>query len=225
MATLKFLLFSLGTLAILQGTYAVLFKVTNNAASTQGGVRFINEIGVQYSTRSLRFATATVWRLLGQLRPAERKNVKQVSLFIDVMDGVAYESDNEIHLSANYIGNYSRDVKREFTGILVHETAHVWQWNGNGQTPGGLIEGIADFIRLKAGYAPPHWVTAGQGDKWDQGYDITAWFLNYCDSLSRGFVAKLNRKMKSSYSSDYFVELLGKNVDKLWSDYKAKYKT
>ncbi|EOY18815.1 Uncharacterized protein TCM_043303 [Theobroma cacao] len=58
----------------------------------------------------------------------------------------------------NYMGNYSGDVKREFTGIIVHEADHVEQWNGNGQTLGGLIEGIADYIRLKAGYAPPHWV-------------------------------------------------------------------
>ncbi|KAK6946046.1 basic secretory protein [Dillenia turbinata] len=28
---------------------------------------------------------------------------------------------------------------------------HVWQWSGNGQAPGGLIEGFADYTRLKAG--------------------------------------------------------------------------
>ncbi|KAA8545813.1 hypothetical protein F0562_020736 [Nyssa sinensis] len=110
------------------------------------------------------------------------------------MDGVAYASNNEIH------------------------------WNGSGQTPGGLIEGIADFVRLKAGYAPAHWVQPGQGDRWDQGYDVTAHFLDYCNSLRNGFVAELNRKMRSGYDATYYVELLGKTVDQLWSDYKAKYK-
>ncbi|CAI0445498.1 unnamed protein product [Linum tenue] len=44
---------------------------------------------------------------------------------------------------------------------------HVWQWLGGGQgdiAPGGLIEGIADFVRLRAGLAPPpgRWVKPGR---------------------------------------------------------------
>lgn len=151
------------------------------------------------------------------------KNVQTVNLFIDVMGGVAYATNNEIHVSNDYIGNYSGDVRREITGVLYHEIAHIWQWNGNGQTPGGLIEGIADFVRLKANYAPSHWVQAGQGDRWDQGYDVTAKFLDYCNGLRNGFVAELNKKMKTGYSAQYFVDLLGKTVDELWTHYKAKY--
>jgi hypothetical protein len=37
------------------------------------------------------------------------------------------------------------------TGVLYHEVTHVWQWNGQGRANGGLIEGIADYVRLKAG--------------------------------------------------------------------------
>ncbi|RVW49635.1 hypothetical protein CK203_076725 [Vitis vinifera] len=40
----------------------------------------------------------------------------------------------------------------------------------NFQIPGGLIAGIVDFVRLKAGYAPSHWVQPGQEDKRDGGY-------------------------------------------------------
>ncbi|KAA8545812.1 hypothetical protein F0562_020737 [Nyssa sinensis] len=157
-------------------------------------------------------------------RRPDRKNEQHVSLFIETMNGVAYAVNNEIHVSANYIQGYSGDVNREITGVLYHEITHIWQWDGNGQTPGGLIEGIADFVRLKAGYVPSHWVQPGQGDRWDHGYDVTARFLDYCNSLRNGFVAELNKKMRSGYSANYFVELLGKTVDQLWSDYKAKYK-
>ena len=123
-----------------------------------------------------------------------------------------------------YINGYSGNVKTEITGVLYHESTHIWQWNGNGQsTPGGLIEGIADYVRLKAGYAPSHWVKPGQGDRWDQGYDVTALFLDYCNGLRNGFVAELNKKLRNGYSANFFVELLGKNVDQLWKDYKAKY--
>ena len=127
--------------------------------------------------------------------------------------------------SATYLGAFSGDVKGEFTGVLYHEMTHVWQWNGDGEAPGGLIEGIADFVRLRSGYVPGHWVGPGQGDRWDQGYDVTAWFLDYCNGLRSGFVAELNKKMRTGYSDSYFVDLLERSVDQLWKDYKAKYAT
>ena len=45
---------------------------------------------------------------------------------------------------------------------------HVWQYNGNNTAPGGLIEGIADWVRLKDGFIPPHWSRGG--DSWDDGF-------------------------------------------------------
>jgi hypothetical protein len=214
---------SLLVLLAINTVSAVDYTVTNRASATAGGARFTRDIGVDYSKQTLASATDFIWRTFQQSNAADRKNVQTVNLFIDVMGGVAYATNNEIHVSNDYIGNYSGDVRREITGVLYHEIAHIWQWNGNGQTPGGLIEGIADFVRLKANYAPSHWVQAGQGDSWDQGYDVTAKFLDYCNGLRNGFVAKLNKKMKTGYSAQYFVDLLGKTVDQLWKDYKAKY--
>ena len=219
-----FFSFLVTVVVAMHGIHAVEYVVTNNAGNTPGGVRFNNEIGSDYSKQTLISATDFIWRLFQQNSDADRKNVAKVSLFIDDMDGVAYASNNEIHVSARYINGYSGNVKTEITGVLYHESTHIWQWNGNGQsTPGGLIEGIADFVRLKAGYAPSHWVKPGQGDRWDQGYDVTALFLDYCNSLRNGFVAELNKKLRNGYSANFFVELLGKNVDQLWKDYKAKY--
>ncbi|KAF7127279.1 hypothetical protein RHSIM_Rhsim11G0159200 [Rhododendron simsii] len=169
-------------------------------------------------------ATEFIWKTFQQTSNADRKDIPKVSLYIDSTDGVvAYAANNEIHYSANAIQQSTGNVKTGFAGVMYHEMTHVWQWNGNGQpTPGGLIEGIADFVRLKAGYAPSHWVKPGQGDRWDKGYDVTAYFLDYCDGLKSGFVAELNKKMRTGYNVNYFVELLGKTVDQLWSDYKAK---
>ncbi|GAB2291712.1 hypothetical protein Dimus_025963 [Dionaea muscipula] len=202
---------------------AVTYNVINNAADTPGGIRFATQISTDYSRQTLDSATAFIWGLFQENSNAERKNVQQVTLLVESMDGVAYTSADQIHLSANYVQGYSGDLKREVTGILYHEMTHVWQWNGNGNAPGGLIEGIADYVRLKAGYAPSHWVQPGQGDRWDQGYDVTAYFLDYCSSLRGSFVAELNRKMRDGYSASYFNDLLGRSVDQLWSDYKAMY--
>ncbi|OMO63264.1 hypothetical protein COLO4_32581 [Corchorus olitorius] len=207
----------------MQSTQAVEYALTDNTGNSGGGVRFRNDIGVDYSLQTMSAATEFIWRIFQQDNAADRKDVPRVTLFIENGDGVAFASNNEIHVNANYLGNYTGDLTAEFSGVLYHEMTHIWQWNGNGQTPGGLIEGIADFVRLRANYIPSHWVQPGQGNRWDQGYDVTARFLDYCNGLRNGFVAELNKKMRTGYSADFFVDLLGKTVDQLWSDYKAQY--
>ncbi|KAF7848084.1 hypothetical protein BT93_L2306 [Corymbia citriodora subsp. variegata] len=202
---------------------AVEYLVTNNAGDSPGSMRFTGEIGIPHGQQMLTMSTDFIWGTFQQNDPADRKDVARVSLFIDNMDGVAYTSNDEIHVSATYLGGLSGDVKGEFTGVLYHEMTHVWQWNGAGQAPGGLIEGIADFVRLRSGYVPGHWLQPGHGDRWDQGYDVTARFLDYCNGLRNGFVAELNKNMRTGYSDNYFVDLLGKTVGQLWSEYKAAY--
>ncbi|KAK7835588.1 hypothetical protein CFP56_023357 [Quercus suber] len=195
-----FLSFLVTVVVAISGIHAVEYVVTNNAGNTPGGVRFHNEIGSKYSKQTLISAKNFIWRLFQQNSDADRKNVAKVSLFVDDMNGVAYTSNNEIHVSARYINGYSGNVKTEITGVLYHESTHIWQWNGNGQsTPGGLIEGIADYVRLKAGYAPSHWVKPGQGDRWDQGYDVTALFLDYCNSLRNGWFCTRNEVGSTIY--------------------------
>ncbi|KAI4342030.1 hypothetical protein MLD38_026692 [Melastoma candidum] len=210
-------------MAVLSAANAVDYPVNNTAGGTAGGVRFKNEIGIGFTRDVARKATRFIWKTFRETSPGDRKGTTVVGIFIDDMDGVAYTSNDQIHFSARYIRGYTGDLKTEFAGVMYHEMTHVWQWNGNGQTPGGLIEGIADFVRLKAGYAPSHWVKPGEGDRWDHGYDVTARFLDYCEGLMRGFVAELNKKMRTGYSADYFNQLLGKSVDQLWADYKAAF--
>ncbi|CAL9222969.1 unnamed protein product [Arabidopsis halleri] len=201
---------------------AVDFSVVDTTGDSPGGRRFREEIGgASYGEQTLRSATDFVWGLFQQTNPSDRRDVKMITLFMENGNGVAYNSNSgkEIHFNAGYLAGVSGDVKREFTGVVYHEVVHSWQWSG----PGGLIEGIADYVRLKAGYAPGHWVGPGGGDRWDQGYDVTARFLDYCNDSRNGFVAELNKKMRNGYSDGYFVDLLGKDVNQLWREYKAKY--
>lgn len=216
------LIFSLIAMVSVETIHAVQYDATNNAAGTPGGNKFDADIGLDYTKQVMDASSTFNWQTFRQSE-ADRKSVDVVTVIIESMDGVAFTSANKIHVSANYIAGYSGDVRAEITGVLYHEMTHVWQWNGNGQAPGGLIEGIADYVRLKAGFVPSHWVKAGGGDRWDQGYDVTARFLDYCNSLRDGFVADLNAKMRTSYSSNFFVELVGKTVDQIWSDYKSQF--
>ncbi|GLJ24699.1 hypothetical protein SUGI_0472360 [Cryptomeria japonica] len=213
-------LIALAAILLGQATEAVDFEFSNNAQGTTGGNRFDQEIGQSGALEIMDSSTKFIWDTFQQQSAADRKNVVNVTLIIESMEGVAYTSADEIHLSADYVGNYGGDVMAEIRGVLYHEMTHVWQWNGQGKAPGGLIEGIADYVRLTAGLAPSNWVKPGSGDKWDQGYDVTTYFLQYCDSISSGFVANINAKMASGWDLGFFIELTGKSVDQIWSDYK-----
>ena len=168
-----------------------------------------------------------IWNIFQQTTESDRKNYQNVNLFVEeklsIENALAETSGNEIKVRASYIEGIKGDIKWDFSGVLYHEMVLVWQWNGQRLAPVGLTEGIADYVRLKANYAPSHWVKPGEGKTWDQGYDVTAKFLDYCNGLRDGFVAELNKKMKDGYNDSFFVDLLGKPVDQLWSDYKAKY--
>ena len=147
------------------------------------------------------------------------------------MNGVAYtkgsDLDNdhkEIHLSLDFIKAISPARQRdEIQGVLVHEMVHCWQWNAVGTAPGGLIEGIADFVRLKAGFSPPHWKKVG-GGQWDAGYQHTAYFLEWIErSFGEGSVRKVNNALKDKrYEEDDFWErLFDKKVGLLWEKYQV----
>ena len=79
------------------------------------------------------------------------------------MDGIANtagsELDNdhkEINFSLDYISRLPDDrAQNEILGVIRHEMVHCWQYDACGTAPGGLIEGISDFVRMKAGVGAP----------------------------------------------------------------------
>ena len=225
MARLYLFLSFLLALVALQGINGVQYEVINHTPSTPGGVRFSREIGIDYTKNIMRTINNFIWNILQQNTLEDRKKVEVVKVFIEEYKGAeAITYGENINVSSVYFQGYQGNVKWEFTSLLHHEMTHVFQWNGEGHAPVGLVEGIADYMILKANYYPPAFAKPGQGDRWDQGYDFTARFLEYCEGLRPGFVAALNKKMRTAYSDQYFIELLNKPVDQLWSEYKAKHK-
>ncbi|CAI9101958.1 OLC1v1000132C1 [Oldenlandia corymbosa var. corymbosa] len=200
-------------------------EIENKATPALGGDRYIHDIGDEYTAMKVFNATDFAWEIFQENSTATRKSFTHIKVVIQDNLWGAFTEKNEIHIGALYIQNFTGDVKFEITGIIYHEVSLVWQWYGNGEAPEGLIDGIADYVRLKSGYVPYYFVKPGQGDKWDEGQSVTAYFLDYCDNLKENgsFIAELNGKMRYGYSDAYFVELLGKTVDELWSDYKAQY--
>ncbi|KAG9965837.1 PBSP domain protein, partial [Aureobasidium melanogenum] len=158
---------------------------------------------------------------------------RSVTLILRDMDGVAYTTgadiDNdhkEIHLSLSYLNHVasqkaSYSARTELLGVVCHELVHCFQWNARGTCNGGLIEGIADWVRLNAGFIPPHWKKeAGKG--WDTGYQNTGYFLDWIEKTrGTGSVYMINQALyHKKYDNDTFwKDLFDQSVDSLWKEY------
>ncbi|KPI43371.1 uncharacterized protein AB675_7134 [Cyphellophora attinorum] len=201
-------------------------------------------------------------------------HVRSVTIVLREMGGVAYttgidldDAHKEIHVALPYLSRYLpkdrpedyRDdlpaptttttsltnFHREALGVLTHEAVHCYQHNLSGTAPGGLIEGIADYVRLKAGLAPPHWTKGHshktRGEKWDEGYAKTAWFLEWLEedgdekSVSKGkgrgkgAVSRLNARMGEKGrvygdGKEFWEGLFGVGVEELWAEYVDSWK-
>ncbi|KAI0538022.1 BSP-domain-containing protein [Xylaria digitata] len=162
-------------------------------------------------------------------------STRSVTLIVRPMDGVAYttgidldpEQHKEIHLSSRYVASISPDRRgHEIEGVIVHELVHCYQYNGHGHAPGGLIEGIADWVRLGADLAPPHWRKGDEvNGKWDAGYQHTAYFLQYLEErFGEGTVRRLNEGLRTSKYEEkaFWTGILGRPVEQLWEDYKKQ---
>ncbi|OJD29160.1 plant basic secretory protein [Diplodia corticola] len=155
--------------------------------------------------------------------------VRSITLILRSMGGVAYttgkdiDSDHkEIHFSLDYISHIAKERrKEEMLGVLRHEMVHCWQWNALGTAPGGLIEGIADYVRLKCGFVPPHWKREADGD-WDAGYQHTGYFLDHLEkTYGHGSVMAINESLRrKEYDEEIFwQDIFGKSVKHLWKEY------
>ncbi|OWM87721.1 uncharacterized protein LOC116203548 [Punica granatum] len=232
MSSLKF--FSIVLFLItLKPIAAIHYKVIDRADKNPNKSKFRSLIGYSYAVQGFSEANEFVLRTFN-LKPDEVKQYDEVRLTIESFKeyglgryplSVASTVGNEVRINTDYLENFqSGDVYDEFMGILFHETTHLWQWDGKGTAPKGLINGIADFMRLSAGWPSVGWTQRrGSGSRWDEGYAVTAYFLEYCSDLKFGFIAELNARMKHYYSDNFFRQLLGKSVHELWEDYKADY--
>ncbi|KAF2402016.1 BSP-domain-containing protein [Trichodelitschia bisporula] len=154
---------------------------------------------------------------------------RSVTLVLRSMEGVAYTTGKEIdgdhkeiHFSTDYIAGCSEERRaEEMLGVLRHEMVHCWQWAANGTCPSGLIEGIADWVRLKSNMVPPHWKQEGGGD-WDAGYQHTAYFLEYLETrFGQGTVVAINERLcdRDYVEKGFWIHCCGCEVQELWDDY------
>ena len=192
-----------------------------------GAARFLATIA---SSDAVQSAVSSVLLLLYETRE-NPTSTRSVTLVLREKAGVAYtvgtELDNdhkEIHFSLGYISRIKEErVRDEITGVLVHELVHCFQYNGKGTCPGGLVEGLADWVRLRSHLAkpPPHW-KRDTSKGWDAGYERTAYFLEYLEQrFGAGTVRRLNATLRREkyIEEEFWPGLLGRPVKELWAEY------
>lgn len=177
----------------------------------------------------LKIAYATAVSLLYSNAKYPVRRVKHVTLrLLPSMNGVANTGGDVISLSMPYVnGVASRNsIDRttfEVTGVIVHEMVHVVQFDGGGKAPGGLIEGIADYVRLRAELAPPHWKMT-RGGKWDSGYERTGYFLDWAQKKHPGFVEECNSALARKWDEGWCRQHCQRDWEELWQEYQESIK-
>ncbi|KAL4900365.1 hypothetical protein BDW74DRAFT_162183 [Aspergillus multicolor] len=189
---------------------------------------------------------------------------RSITVLLRDIGGVAYTTgkdiDNdhkEIHISLAYIQHCrtKADPLAEIVGVLTHELVHCYQYaapratvdgkpdDSTPRAPGGLIEGVADFVRLKAGLSPPHWTRPTSAkerpEKWDSGYQHTAYFLAWLEDVrvGRGAIGLLNDRLcrvgylgegkskegavdaEGKKKGSFWTALYGAAIEELWDEY------
>lgn len=160
-----------------------------------------------------------------------RPGTRSVTFILRQYAGLAYttgtelDSDHkEIHINLAYLSKVpkTKEPRHEILGVICHELVHCFQWNAEGTCNGGLIEGIADWVRLNAGLSATHWKQEAEG-KWDGGYQHTGYFLEYLEqSFGKGTVRRINDGLrKGKYDEEKLFSGCcgGQTVESLWKAY------
>ncbi len=144
--------------------------------------------------------------------------VPLIGISADILVSTATVRLNSSYLQTFASSHTASETTYEIDGLLVYTMSLFYQ---DLAAPAGVVQGVADFVRYRAGY----WTESARspGGNWDDGFQTTAFFFDYVDKQSPSFVYRLNQAIGTGYSVDLFVTLTGKDVITLWNEYQATF--
>jgi hypothetical protein len=158
-----------------------------------------------------------IWNLLGTEKSTPTRAIKVT--FQLKQDAPAYAVSGGIFVSVPWVRAHPDDF-----GMMIHEMTHLIQSYPNSpNTPGWLVEGIADYTRWwrYEPEAPRQKIT--EKNHYTNAYRVTAAFLAYLThKYDHGLVQKLDRAMKDkTYTDTLFETSTNKKLDVLWTEFVA----
>ena len=143
------------------------------------------------------------------------------------MDGPASAGGGTINVNAQW----TEKVPKEAIGAMVHEMVHIVQAYSKGNTPGWLVEGIADYIRwflFEPESRGAEITSRNIGNaRYDGNYRISANFLDYVfrtyDKSKDGkLLLLLNATLREGkYTEEFWKTNTGKTLAELNDDWLA----
>jgi hypothetical protein len=161
--------------------------------------------------------------------PDEVPLTRSVHLIVQDFDGVGSASGGQgeavVRLSSRHmqlVRDSGGDLLSEITGILYYHGANIYQHNAAPSGDDWVIEGVANYVRERAGYLPLS--RRPLGGSYRDGFAHSGFFFVWLDERRPGFVYALNQSLapsSSPWSVATFGTLTGSDIDTLWVEYQA----
>ncbi|GFP87868.1 hypothetical protein PHJA_000930500 [Phtheirospermum japonicum] len=159
--------------------------------------------------------------------PATKKPIGHMILKLagrDLTDDVTVDS-----VADNFVLNISPSILEgaNFDEAMIlairKGVARVWLWDGQGNAPTNLINGIVEYIILMTDNVGGRWaveppISATACWKHDDLRRV-AGFLGYCERRRPGFIRRLNGAMKDGWDDGILDGVLGRSVENMCTSY------
>ncbi|TQV85927.1 basic secretory protein-like protein [Aliikangiella coralliicola] len=178
------------------------------------------------------------------------ENVTEISIFKTVTFETGHydfpaakggtDTDMILYMDLDHIANTTNNggddaLRKEVLGMLWHELTHGY--SNSPQTgeyvPGteyhSFLEGIADFVRIKAGYNEHKRGGIAWAEDWNaDAYNQTSFFLEWVHNShqSINFIYLFNQaagELNEWSFENAFQKILGRGIQEVWEQYQTEY--
>ncbi|KAL3652468.1 hypothetical protein CASFOL_002149 [Castilleja foliolosa] len=216
--------------------YAI--TIVNDSGQTLPGKRFqLFYVSNDEATRIILEASNVIQSFLySNNENPTKKKVEHVILklasrvLVDnvIVDTVADQNEFVLNISPSIMErtNFDEAIIR----AIREGVALVWLWDGQGNAPKNLINGIVEYIILMLYNLGDRWAVVSPDHRAEPPdsvvvcwkHDDPRWvagFLSYCERRRPGFIRRLNRALKDRWDDGILDGVLGRSIQSMCTSY------